>query len=789
MLRKGELTLPFPLARLLVFITSLELLVGCAGIKNAPENVPFMYNNQVTLNTKNLKTDDRNQIVGKLLEYIDDSLKVPTRQVLGITQRLKPPVFDSSNLTRSVIFMNGYLNSLGYYGATFDSITVKFDTVQTKKQIRVTNHYFLTLGRQLKVDTLIYSLNDSELQRLADSSKPESNLTKGRPYSKEAAAAELDRLGNLFRNRGFMKMGRSTMLIEVDTTDPSLMDLSLDPIQQLLIAQSRRENPLAKLTVLRRPGIDSNAFRQYYIDSVCFFVETRIADNTDSLLKDETLTTTKIAPRYPIYIKERAGFYKHNLIRRNNYLLPGTLYRERNYFRTINAFSQIGPWDQSFLNVNTYTDSIGKANFNIFLYPSKKQTLQVDLEGSQNTNISVSNVLSGQFLALSVGATNKHRNFLRAGVQSVTTGRFGFELNNNSEANNENFFQTLIGGFTQSFSIPRLLWPLQFLDKRNLDARRTAINMAYTYTNRFEFFQQTSVGANLQWEWRKGRNTYNFVFPNFESVDLVSTDSLKQEIIKNPSLALSFTPGNILSVRGSFQHAMQYKKSKYSGFYRVGSEFALPVPGELFGREFFKFIRFDGQIIHRKAVGVNSWNYRLFAGVGFRVFSRNNKAALPYFRQFVAGGNNSMRAWPLRLLGVGYSISNDTATYKDRFGDIQLETNVEYRFRIARLFGFNLDGAAFADIGNIWNRVNNVDGYGKFDLSKLYRDLGVCAGTGLRWDFTYLIIRLDLGFKLKDPVRAGNGWLTQPELKSPNRIEGYPENRNYALQFGIGYPF
>jgi outer membrane protein assembly factor BamA len=390
---------------------------------------------------------------------------------------------------------------------------------------------------------------------------------------------------------------------------------------------------------------------------------------------------------------------------------------------------------------------------------------------------------------MSIGDTNKNRNFLRSGVQSVTTGRFGFELNNNRDDNNENFFQTLIGGFTQSFSIPRLLWPLGFLDKRNLDARRTAINMSFTYTDRFAFFQQTSVGTNLQWEWRKGRNTYNFVFPNFESVDLVPTDSLINEIIKNPSLALSFTPGNILSVRGSFEHAIQYKKSKYSGFYRVGSEFALPVPGELFGREFFKFLRFDGQFIHRKAVGVNSWNYRLYSGVGFRVFSDYNKASLPYFRQFVAGGNNSMRAWPLRLLGVGYSISNDTATYKDRFGDIQLELNAEYRFRITRLFGFNLDGAAFTDIGNIWNRVNNPDGEGKFNISKLYRDLGVCVGTGIRWDFTYLIIRLDLGFKLKDPVRAGNGWLTQLELKSPNRIEGYPENQNYALQFGIGYPF
>lgn len=47
-----------------------------------------------------------------------------------------------------------------------------------------------------------------------------------------------------------------------------------------------------------------------------------------------------------------------------------------------------------------------------------------------------------------------------------------------------------------------------------------------------------------------------------------------------------------------------------------------------------------------------------------------------------------MRAWPMRQLGLGSSIQNDTATrFKDRFGDVQLETNLEYRFKIMTLFG------------------------------------------------------------------------------------------------------
>jgi outer membrane protein assembly factor BamA len=79
---------------------------------------------------------------------------------------------------------------------------------------------------------------------------------------------------------------------------------------------------------------------------------------------------------------------------------------------------------------------------------------------------------------------------------------------------------------------------------------------------------------------------------------------------------------------------------------------------------------------------------------------------LPFFKQFSAGGPYSMRAWGLRQLGMGSSIQSDTISttnYRDRFGDMQLEANVEYRFPLATVAGIKVASALFADMGNVWN--------------------------------------------------------------------------------------
>jgi len=156
----------------------------------------------------------------------------------------------------------------------------------------------------------------------------------------------------------------------------------------------------------------------------------------------------------------------------------------------------------------------------------------------------------------------------------------------------------------------------------------------------------------------------------------------------------------------------------------------------------------------------------------------------------------------LRLLGLGSSLVSDTAKdFRDRYGDMQLEGNVEYRFNIADFSSVKIGSAVFVDMGNIWNiyrndSVPNAD----FDLRRLWQDWAIGVGTGIRFDFSYFLIRIDFGIKIKDPAQyqLNNGWVIKDFTwknylySVKNQITGQYEpatRNNYAFQLGIGLPF
>jgi hypothetical protein len=188
---------------LLFFLLLVSILYSCAPIKNAPKNEPFVYNTRVKLEAEDLKSEERKLMEQKLYEAIDDSLQVSSKDILFFTQRVNPALFDSGNVRRSVGFMNGYLNSTGYYQASFDTFTVRMDTVPEKQQIRVTTDFYITLGKKLRVDTLANQFKNPILQHLAESAKSKTILRRNDPYSKDAKGAELDRLAANIRKNGF----------------------------------------------------------------------------------------------------------------------------------------------------------------------------------------------------------------------------------------------------------------------------------------------------------------------------------------------------------------------------------------------------------------------------------------------------------------------------------------------------------------------------------------------------------------------------------------------------------
>jgi outer membrane protein assembly factor BamA len=183
----------------------------------------------------------------------------------------------------------------------------------------------------------------------------------------------------------------------------------------------------------------------------------------------------------------------------------------------------------------------------------------------------------------------------------------------------------------------------------------------------------------------------------------------------------------------------------------------------------------------------------------------NNSNLLIFEKSFFAGGMNGIRAWQARTLGPGNynrEVLHEELRLNlrnlDQLGEVKLEANFEYRFRIMNSFlGAKLNGATFVDMGNIWRlREDQLNPDGEFKFAKLYEQTAVGTGFGLRFDMDYFILRLDAGLKVKDPQFGGNDqWVLKHFFHAKSFKEEYyqnhrPDRYNFIqYNFGVGLPF
>ena len=91
-----------------------------------------------------------------------------------------------------------------------------------------------------------------------------------------------------------------------------------------------------------------------------------------------------------------------------------------------------------------------------------------------------------------------------------------------------------------------------------------------------------------------------------------------------------------------------------------------------------------------------------------------------------------------------------------------------------------MEGALFVDMGNIWSLKDNRPG-AEFAFSRFYKEIAIGPGAGLRYNFSFVIIRVDMGFKLHDPsLNEGLRWIPANQFFTKS---------NFNLAFAIGYPF
>lgn len=778
----------------LLAVACLFYLSACTVVpRNYPKNKAFVFNYTVTVNGP-FNPVEKEDLENRLTRQLDDSIKVRTvRKFLyrGVNRPVinNPPLYDATNVEKSKIYMRALLTSLGYFRDTITD-NIKIDTV--RDEYRTTVNFVVTPGKQVIIDSLSYNLSKPELQQLAMDNKDTNFVKKGGAFAKANVSAELDRLTNLYRNNGYLRFGREDLYGLWDTLDVSLLRPALDPFEQAELLEKlrqRRLKPTANLEFRLKTPPDSLKYSKYFVGNIILYPDKEVLDTND---------VAGVTVADGVIVKSYHGMFTEKIFPDNLYLRKGALYNQQNYFRTVSRLNALGSW--RIVNITPkYREGKDTADFIIQMVPEKKYAFNTNLEGSSNNNS-----ISGNFVGVGFNANVQNRNFSKAANQANTFLRFGIELGKNVIDNKRNILQTfqLSAGYNLSFPRP-VLFPKRLISSADMrNSFKSLLGISGAITNRRQLFFYNTANLYFGWEFQTYKPkpiTHTLRLFNIEYSDLIKQPIFDSIFKKNPSFARIFTDGLISSFIYSGKKIVE--KGKHLNVYKLGFENAGLLPGLISNNDFldtnlYRFTKLDLEYIKKTNLKKDgsAIAYRFFAGIGYEWNSTANKELrynLPFIRQYFAGGPSSMRAWALRKLGPGSLVQNfDTTGIPDRYGDLHLEANLEYRFKAFTLFGIPVNGALFTDVGNIWYLKQLDDGSRPdetiFRFKNLARDIAIGAGVGFRFDFSFLVIRLDVSHKIKDPSPT----VTRQYLQ--NKFFGYVEKdfwRGTQFQLGISYPF
>ncbi len=773
----------------------LFLLNACADLKKAtihdyPKNIAFVFDNKIEIKDAASKKELQ-ELQADLDNYWDDSLKVKRIRQFGVFNTLlQPSLFQQDKLERTQQFMQAYLSTQGYNHPILKSI-VKVDTVKEEWRTYLTME--IQLNKKTVIDTVVYYLADKKLQEIAIKNVSAAYIKKGMPFSNESINNELDRLVELFRSNGYYFFTKEKFFAEVDTLNQQLMQLNLDPLGQTTqinnAKQKEKENPSWKICFQLR-NISKESTLQYPIGQQIFYSDLKLADNPDTVLTNPLIHQDTLGDLLHQYNRLK---FKSIVFEQQSIIKKGDLYDEKKYFQTLNNFSGLGAWQQVDGRTTIKNDSI---DLHYFLVPALRHSFSFDVEGSKNN----SQLVAGDLLGLSTSITYRDKNVQKRSITSISNLRSGVELNVNN--GNGNLTQTLLFNVGHTYSFPNLLIPFVPLKANASNSTRTNFMLSGAYIDRLDYYRLRSFTTNWGYETKKNKNgsdnTLIYKPLNIELYHIAKFAKLDSLLLLNPFLRSSFNEGNVISQTFSFIHSGPSKNIAHlNNYFRFGIEEA----GGLLGistdvqKHIYRFIKAEVEFRELYKFNYSELAWRFMGGWGNNYSNDSTlKGELPFFKQFTAGGPYSMRAWGLRQLGLGSSQFYDTSAKSqnfDRFGDVQLETNLEYRFPLLQLGTYKISSALFTDIGNIWNtHASSSDPASGFKLDKLYTDLAIGVGSGIRFDFNYFIIRIDYALKMKDPTRLdNNGWMDLGHIKWTDVKPNGLRINNYAWQFGIGLPF
>lgn len=788
----------FPIKYFFLLFLSIS---SCTIIRKAPANKPYLVKNTIEVIGGQFTKNERQAVVQRLFNQLDDSSKVNIKDAFFVVHTIKKPVaYDTGYSSVSALNMRSSMFHLGYYNA---KVTYKQDTVNKKVSVK----YTVIAGKPTLIDTLNYRLKKEELQEIANRSRKETQLQKNNPVTKASVLAEVGRLVDSFRNNGYYKFTAAELRVRGDTTIAALTNISEDPFEQLRIlneAQQKRDSPSIKLAIVINTPEDTTKLNKYSINKIYVLSDYRPND----LLNDTLNIRQKLSPEF--IHRFHKNLFRNSLLARNITMHSGEVYSQDEFYKTLTNLTKLGVWQSVNIRPVENIDETNKVDLIIELLPAKKFSFENSLEASYSATSNTNSALGGNLFGLSANFSLTNRNVAREAVRMTHSLRAGIELNNKSRPNSNNLINSTELSYNNNILIPRLLFPPGWVRKLNFKTGETFVNTGFSYNNRLNLFSLQSVNLNYGYSGIDKKNRRFTLRPiNAEfSYLLNQSDSFIKILKENPFLRYSYNTSFILGMAGNYSSIYRNLNhprsvSKERSFKANAEESGLTLGALPILKQYKKnYIKADAEYKYTVAKATTAFAFRVFAGVGIPLFG---DSSLPFFKQYFGGGSNSMRGWPVRGIGRGAQklASFSQNIFNDRTGDMQLETNIEFRHDIARIIPdlISLKGAVFVDIGNIWNlkdtKPGGVSDMTQFKFKNLYKELGLSAGYGFRFDFTYLILRTDFSFRFKRPETSdvNNGWKAPPisfndafpKIFSKKYREWRYENFNFTV--GINYPF
>ena len=745
------------------------VMLSCSIYKNVPETDKFFEGRKIVLpdsmkNKKEVRESmevlmrpkaNRSILGVKLRLMVYNAIAEPKKQK-GLVYDFKhkygeaPVLLSQTNIPGGEKRLSDYLFSIGYLKAT-----VKGETKINGQSAQ--NIYTASPGKQYTIRNIILPSDTGALTSEILAANNETLLAQGQPFNLKVFKDERERIDRALKEKGYFFFTPDAIIFRIDTLHNGELDV---------YAQIKAEASPKALEVWRIGTI--SIYGNYTLER-------------DSII---TRQPGKRSEQYTIIDKKET--YKTELYDRVVVMDEGQIYNRESHDLTIERLMNLNTF--RFVKTAFIPDTANgenKLNTRIYITPSRKQTLKMEITGDSKSNNFIGSEIAVNYKNINVG---KGAEILEAKLSA------GFDKQIGGAQQNSN---AITFKAELNYYIPKLVPNIKIKTFHNSYIPRTVISPAIEFINRQDLYTLRSVKLGAGYIWKHKQTTeHNLRIININSIDPSNiTPKFDSILAQDVTLRASFEKQLVIGSRYSFNYNNTYRsnsKFNYAFEGRLATSGNLPsllvkssvdTPGakQIFSVPISQFIR--AQADFRTYVRFNPktmWVSRIIAG---GIFAYGNSKTAPYSEQFFIGGSSSIRAFRTRTLGPGSYHTAEKEYEANESGELKLEMNTEIRYNITKIFRM----AAFVDAGNIWLRKDASDKPGS-GLSKgdLWKEMAIGAGLGIRIDASVLVIRFDYAIPFRKPwYPEGNRWVLD-EINFGNKNW---RKENLILNIGIGYPF